>query len=534
VQEPFPVTGPASGGSERGTAAPSRSTGTQGAVGAVLIVLALGLALRLIIAYLLPGSGLHNDLGAFRFWAGELAAHGPLGFYDRDFLHDYTPGYMYVLWLVGIVGQAVGGVSVELIKVPPIVADLAIGYLAWSMIRELGGRERIALAAAFVAVVNPISWFDSVVWGQVDSFGVVFMLLGLRELWRDRPERAAVWTVVAAIIKPQLGILVPLVAIVTIRRALRPKGGFGDEAATGRPVRILTTGLVGLGTAVLLALPFGLTPVGLFQQLLTAGGTYPYLTVNAFNPWALVTGDTGYSLANSGLWVCDLALGPDPCGSGTAVFGAVPAILVGTALLLVGIGAVLVVAWRRPDRLTLLVALAVLSLAFFVLPTRVHERYVYPFFAVGIILAAISWRWIVTYAVLSLGLFANMYVVLVVLIPDNPQIVDWLGIGPTLKSEPAIAAVAVVFAIGFLWALLQLRGSATRASRESSRPPRRRRRGRPTRRPRPNPPPLRERPAPACLRPVRPRSPPVPPPPRRPSSPRCPPGRADRRWASSG
>ena len=129
---------------------------------------------------------------------------------------------MYVLWLVGIVGQALGGVSVELIKVPPIVADLAIGYLAWSMIRELGGRERIALAAAFVAVVNPISWFDSVVWGQVDSFGVVFMLLGLRELWRDRPERAAVWTVVAAIIKPQLGILVPLVAIVTIRRALRP------------------------------------------------------------------------------------------------------------------------------------------------------------------------------------------------------------------------------------------------------------------------------------------------------------------------
>ena len=104
------MTGPASGGSERGTAAPSRSTGTQGAVGAVLIVLALGLALRLIIAYLLPGSGLHNDLGAFRFWAGELAAHGPLGFYDRDFLHDYTPGYMYVLWLVGIVGQALGGV----------------------------------------------------------------------------------------------------------------------------------------------------------------------------------------------------------------------------------------------------------------------------------------------------------------------------------------------------------------------------------------------------------------------------------------
>ncbi len=454
------MTGPASGGSERGTAAPSRSTGTQGAVGAVLVVLALGLALRLIIAYLLPGSGLHNDLGAFRFWAGELAAHGPWGFYDRDFLHDYTPGYMYVLWLVGLVGQAFGGVSVELIKVPPILADLAIGWLAWSMIRELGGRERIALAAAFVAVVNPISWFDSVVWGQVDSFGVVFMLLGLRELWRDRPERAAFWTVVAAIIKPQLGILVPLVAIVTIRRALRPKGGYGDEAATGHPLRIVTTGVVGLGTAILIALPFGLTPIGLIQQLLTAGGTYPYLSVNAFNPWALIPGDTGYSLANSGLWVCDLPLGADACGSGTAVFGVVPAILVGTALLLAGIAAVLVVAWRRPDRLTLLVGLAVLSLAFFVLPTRVHERYVYPFFAVGIILAAISPRWRPAYVAMSLGLLANMYVVLVVLIPDNPSIVDWLGIGWSLKSEPAIAAVALMFSAFFVWAMLQLRASA--------------------------------------------------------------------------
>ena len=63
MQEPFyPVTGPASGGLERGTGAPERTTGTQGAVGAILIVLALGLALRVIIAYLLPGSGFEVDL----------------------------------------------------------------------------------------------------------------------------------------------------------------------------------------------------------------------------------------------------------------------------------------------------------------------------------------------------------------------------------------------------------------------------------------------------------------------------------------
>ena len=95
------MTGPASGGPERGTGAPTRATGTQGAVGAILVVLALGLALRLIIAYLLPGSGFEADLIAFRFWADNLARDGLDGFYERDFFHDYTPGYLYVLWLVG-------------------------------------------------------------------------------------------------------------------------------------------------------------------------------------------------------------------------------------------------------------------------------------------------------------------------------------------------------------------------------------------------------------------------------------------------
>ena len=302
------MTRPASGGTERGTRAPSRSTGMRGAVGAVVIVLALGLALRLIIAYLLPGSGFGVDLTSFRYWASNLADQGPWGFYGRDFFHDYTPGYLYVLWLVGLVGKVFGGVG-DLIKIPPVLADLAIGWLVHSMILELGGRRRLALVGAFVAVMNPISWFDSVVWGQVDSFGVVFLLLGLRELWRDHPERSAVYAVIAAIIKPQLGILIPLVAIVTIRRALRPAGGEGDEDRTGRPMRIVTTGLAGFVTAVLLAIPFGLTPIGLIEQIAIAGGGYPYLSVNAYNPWALVSSDTGVSLASTGQWVCDAALG---------------------------------------------------------------------------------------------------------------------------------------------------------------------------------------------------------------------------------
>ena len=188
-----------------------------------------------------------------------------------------------MLWVLGLVGQAIGGVGVALIKVPAILADLAIGWLVWSMVLELGGRRKVALIAAFVAVVNPISWFDSVVWGQVDSVGVVFLLLGLRELWRDHPERSAIYAVVAALIKPQLGILIPILALVTIRRALWPVAEADDasrrcgrsatgppddgwlarvrawERRTDHPIRILTTGLVALATTILLCYPFGLS-----------------------------------------------------------------------------------------------------------------------------------------------------------------------------------------------------------------------------------------------------------------------------------
>ncbi|MDH4142995.1 MAG: phospholipid carrier-dependent glycosyltransferase, partial [Chloroflexota bacterium] len=300
------------------------------------------------------------------------------------------------------------------------------------------------------------------------------------------------FTVIAAVIKPQLGILVPLVAVVTIRRALWPVEAAGGadradddgrptglparlralERRTDSPLRILTTGLAGYLTAVALCLPFGLSVIelsaqapfvssGLIDQIVVAGGGYPYLTVNAYNAWAVVPGDLGNSLANAGLWVCDAAQVPaDRCSAGLAVFGVVPAVVVGAVLLVLTMGLALWVAARTPDRPTLLVSLSVLALAFFAVPTRVHERYGYPFFALGAILFAVSSRWRIAYVVLSLATFANMYVVLTTLYPDNPSISDWLGVGEAIRSQLGVTIVAILHTAAFVWAVLQLRADA--------------------------------------------------------------------------
>lgn len=493
------MTARAPGGSSRGAGAPT-TTRTRDGVGAILIVLALGLALRLIIAYQYPGTGFAVDLASFRGWAANLADAGLHGFYERPFFHDYTPGYLYVLALVGEAAQALHVRIDDLLKIPPILADVALGWLVWSMARDLGAGSRAALVGAALVVANPVTWFDSVTWGQVDSFGVVFLLLAVRELWRDRPERAAILTVVAALIKPQLGILIPVVAAVTIRRALWPAGdrvagpdelprgdGAGTagrglldrlraaERATDRPIRILTTGLAGFLTAVVLCAPFGLSVLelgadgairsGLVEQIFKTAGGYPYITVNAYNPWALVQlGESG--LAANGLWVCDTLLttavpGGPSCPTALHV-GPLPAVVVGTGLLLVAFAAVCLAIARRPDRLTILLGVALLAIAFFILPTRVHERYMFPFFAVGAILAAVSWRWLVAYVVLSAAAFANMYVVLTTLYPGNPGIVDWLGIGSAIRAPAGVTTIALANLAAAAWAFAQLRAAGVR------------------------------------------------------------------------
>jgi len=131
------TSGRAPDGPSRGADAPTRTSGTRDGIGAIVAILALGLVFRVILAQLNPGSGFRVDLGSFQGWASNLAEQGLHGFYDRPFFPDYTPGYLYVLYLVGLVGHGVGHL-VDLIKIPPILSDIAIAWLVWSMAREIG------------------------------------------------------------------------------------------------------------------------------------------------------------------------------------------------------------------------------------------------------------------------------------------------------------------------------------------------------------------------------------------------------------
>jgi hypothetical protein len=119
----------------------------------------------------------------------------------------------------------------------------------------------------------------------------------------------------------------------------------------------------------------------------------------------------------------------------------------------------MVVLWRRhDDRRALLVALAVMAVAFFVLPTRVHERYLYPFFALGAILLVLRPRWAAVYAVLAAANLANLYGILTLPFYDSPGLAPMLDaygglgtrLGETIRSSAGVAVAALAHAGGLV------------------------------------------------------------------------------------
>ncbi len=410
----------------------------------VAILIVLGVLLRAAIGGLyMPLSGFGIDVGDFSAWAQRLASGGPGQFYAPGYFGDYPPGYMYVLWLIGSVGawlRPVVGLLITpgLVKVPGILADAGVAWLLFSYCRRFGSRwlgswsgERIGLVAAVIYMFNPGTIFNSSVWGQVDSVGALAAVGTLYLLARGWTEAAAVGAVLAMLVKFQFGFLLPVVAIVGIKRHLLGRSSDPMQERRADPVRVLSSLAAGIGSLFLLILPFGFSiwsPAdpghSLVDKFLEATDTYKGLTINGFNLWR----NPFTGLGNTLRWGCDVA--PPTCGSGEGVafmLGSTPVTwqLVGTLLFA---AAALIALWqiaRRDDPAGLLVGALVLAVAFFVLPTRVHERYLFPALALAAPLVARSWRWAVLYGVLTLSFFANVYWV---------YTADWSFAGPTVLN----------------------------------------------------------------------------------------------------
>ena len=408
------------------TSQTSRRPTEQVSLRTLALIAALGILLRVIIAYvaLPPDAGFAADLNSFRSWASELGTRGPWGFYARGMFVDYLPGYMWVLWALGSLGALVTGSTDPgaLIKLPAILADGLLVFATARLAADLGAPRRGQLVAAVAMAVGPMIWLDSAVWGQVDSVGTAALLLSLSALIRGKTVRGAILAALAAVLKPQFGILIPIVAVLAFVRARSARD----------PWAFVVAGLAGAATIAIAALPFGLTLPDVLAKVAEAAGGYPYLSVNAWNPWALIEVG-GRAVVDATGWASDI----DPL----PLIG-IPGVAIGSA----AITAAVLVAMRyvRSDTaIRTVTAVAVLAIAFFVLPTRVHERYLFPAIPLTIALAAArpAWRWIAV--VISVAFFANSWGVLTLPYFQNPGLPNLGPLTDALRTPITITAVAI-------------------------------------------------------------------------------------------
>ena len=443
---------------------------------ALAILLLSGLALRLTIAYiLLPGSGFESDLASFSGWTRTLAEVGPGSFYANAGFADYPPGYLYVLWLVGLLsdvlaplsGSAPDAIIGTLIKLPPMLADVAVATVLYRMVARWSsapGHDApgLGLLAAGFYLFNPVTWYDSALWGQADAVGALVMLLGVAALLRGNPEGSAVLAVLAGLIKPQFGVvLAPIVAVVLLRRHLIARGSgpvrrpwlpawlAARAQRTQGPVRILTSAGAALAVLLLVIAPFGLDIPGLIDLMARTAGGYEYLSVNAYNPWALVGAEGAPPLAATGGWSADTV----------PLLGPVPGVLIGTLLLaggfLIGLGRLL----RRADRWSIVLVTVFLSLCFFILPTRVHERYLFPAFAFLPLLAAAQGRWRWATVALAVGSFLNLHAILTTDLYATDNLAG-LPLGDLFRSYPGVLLSVLLQTSVFAFVAWRLRPAA--------------------------------------------------------------------------
>jgi len=402
------VYGPLSRARERG-GAQRRGEGSPRKL--LLLLLFAGLLIRIA---LIPWGAFGYDVDGMSEWTRQLHAAPLAEFYAAEMMvpPDHLPGDLWVLlglgWAARLVAPGTdfnGDGYMMALKAVAVVADLLVGMLLHFIARGfVGVRRALLVTAAFV--LNPAAIFLSAVWGQWDSVSMALALAALLLTLRGQVGWALPVLAIATLIKPQLILLAPLYVVYAVRRK-RPDDLAGVRAWWRGAARTLPTvvggGVASLVVVVLICLPFDVGLPGmatrwtLLERLQFAAERYPLTTYNAYN-----------------LWTLPIGRGEPPADSIEALLGFSAAGVGLVLLLLAYAGALAGAAFLPRAELALLWATLATTLAIFLLPTRVHERYLFP----ALVFMALLWgvverrRWAgIGLVGLSATMFANLYFV---------------------------------------------------------------------------------------------------------------------------
>lgn len=242
------------------------------------LILALAcLVVKIILSGLYYGHS--TDMDCFWGWSEMISKSGFRTFYESGAFTDYPPGYMYILYALGSfknIFEITDTVYVILLKMPAVLCDIVTGCIIYKFSKcRFSKQSALILSASYM--LNPAVILNSSLWGQVDSVYTLGVILTLLMILERKLIYSFFIFAICVFIKPQSLIFTPILIFSVIDECIFPKPDFK------RLSKIVLGGIGTIFLMIVMALPFGVLNV--LEQYINTIGSYPYLTVNAFNMW---------------------------------------------------------------------------------------------------------------------------------------------------------------------------------------------------------------------------------------------------------
>lgn len=324
------------------------------------------------------------DMNTWQAWSARLVEVTPIHFYAPDYFADYFPGYLYILWFLGTTFNflfpylSIFSVGFEIyLKFFTNIFDVATAYYIYKIVSRY--RQNLGLLSAMFYLANPALAFNSVVMGQVDgilTFFLIYSAYNLLEL--KKVYRFSIASSLSLLIKPQGLTIFPITITYFITNF--------------KKIKYISLILIPV-VLVLLSLPFFIKDplLGIFHLFQRSASVYPYTSIFSYNFWSFI-----------GWWI------PDSNKFLTLTYQAWGVIIYLITLVLI-LNPLISKKGYKNNSLVYF-ALSLVSFSFFMFLTRMHERYLFPFFAFLLVVAFVynSLKLKVIYMILSLIHFINL------------------------------------------------------------------------------------------------------------------------------
>lgn len=392
----------------------------------------LAFAIRFVLAHA-PGD--HDNFIAFKMMLETVTRHGVARAYDLDpIVGAYPPLHHYLLAAAGGLYQLLMSPELDMssprldlaMKLPTILLDMLIllVILRYAAAQTSLARSRwIAAAYAFSPGIIYVVAFHGQLGDPLYTLGV---LVGVVGILLNRGSVAGAGSAAGLLTKPQAAAFAPFLLTAGVRH-LSPRRQIVQALLVGSA----------LAGAVLLPFAFAGTLHDMLRTISTTIGHGPRISSLAFNVWWLVGWGHVWSIKDTEL-----------------VAGLISYRMIGLFVYFgLAQGLIVVQTWRARGKAELALLAAFAGMAFFMLPTQIHENYLFPTIALlGVAMVhnrSAVWLTLILNVTWGINLLTYDTRLLGPLAPVSPE-----QISPLFPLQLAATLVNVaVFVVWIIWVL---------------------------------------------------------------------------------